>query len=198
MHHLQRRLTQLLGDGSVKDDDLRKVKIDVVDVDVTRDRRRAMVTWDYVPGLGEGEGEGGGETGVEVVDRALNRAAPYIRSLLSKGLATRHVPELVFIRDKRPQEEESVDQLAVEGLPDDLARLLSSQVPDLEVLLAQDERDADQDRLSAEMAATPWLFENLEEEGVVGEEAAEGAGGVEEERVEEVWSGVKGTDGRWL
>ncbi|KNC50833.1 uncharacterized protein AMSG_06736 [Thecamonas trahens ATCC 50062] len=152
MHHMQRRLSALLGDGSVKDADLRDARVDVLDVEVTRDRRRARVLWDYAPDPGADDAPSR-----ETVETALLRAAPYIRSLLSESLTTRHVPELVFVHDTRPAEEDEVDALAAAGLPTDLAAELTTAMPTLESLLADDEDASQAADMAHAMAADPWI-----------------------------------------
>ena len=82
------RLAQILRDGECRDPALREASITVTEARVSPDLRNATV---YVMPLG-------GANAAAIL-AGLERSAPFLRRLVARELALRHVPNLVFALD---------------------------------------------------------------------------------------------------
>jgi ribosome-binding factor A len=100
---LRREVAQLIA-REVHDEAVRGVTI--TDVDVSRDLKNARVYFSVLAG----------KAGADVVARALNRAAGFLRHELKHRLALRSIPELRFYFDESLERGARIDRLIDEAL----------------------------------------------------------------------------------
>jgi ribosome-binding factor A len=86
---LRHVMAQILRDGAYRDPVLREASVTVTEVRLSPDLRNATV---YVMPL----------AGAKVAEilAALGRSAPFLRGLVARDLALRHVPNLIFALDE--------------------------------------------------------------------------------------------------
>lgn len=152
--NIRRSLSNIFAHETLRDVSLRSVPILISSVSLSRDRRRATVQWDYDDAVTPVR------TSSADVDARLQRAAPYIRSLLSQRMYVRHVPELIFERDRTEAQEASVEAALRAGHPtdyDQLAAQLESLESALVALAGPDKRTARRRAKSAERGALPHI-----------------------------------------
>lgn len=89
--------------GEVRDPDVQGVPVTVTEVRISPDLRNATA---FVVPLG-----GGSDSELERVLKGLNRAVPYLRKVIARGVQLRTVPRLNFIADSSFDEASHIDQL---------------------------------------------------------------------------------------
>ena len=89
--------------GEVRDPDVHGVPITVTEVRISPDLRNATA---FVVPLG-----GRTESELERVLGGLNRAVPYLRKVIARGVQLRTVPRLNFIADSSFDDASHIDQL---------------------------------------------------------------------------------------
>jgi len=97
---IQEEVSQILRE-ELSDPELQEGLITISQVEVSPDLKKAKIYY-LVHGGEEAEG---------AVARGFRRATPYIRHLLAQRLATKFVPEIEFVPDKRTREEERLEAL---------------------------------------------------------------------------------------
>jgi ribosome-binding factor A len=122
--------------GEVRDPDVHNIAITVTEVRISPDLRNATA---FIVPLG-----GGAEAELKKVLSGLNRAVPYLRKVIAKGVHLRNVPRLNFIADSSFDEASHIDRLLRNPtVARDLARKTPS--PELEPELEQDPGSEDKD-----------------------------------------------------
>lgn len=97
---LRHRLAAALDRGALRDPALRGLSFTVTEVRVSPDLRNATA---YVVPLGGVWDDG--------VQRALDRAAPFLRSEIGRDFHLKYLPRLTFARDASYDEAERIDRL---------------------------------------------------------------------------------------
>jgi ribosome-binding factor A len=100
-------LAEVLMRGDIHDPDLQNATITVTEVSVSPDLKNATV---YVLPLGGIAGASGPVEGGDVM-AGLKRAAPYLRTVVSKRITLRQVPRLVFALDTGFETASRIDKL---------------------------------------------------------------------------------------
>ncbi len=85
---IRHALAAVIGRGELRDPELRGLAITVSEVRVSADLRHATA---FVLPLGG--------AAVEVIVKALTRAAPFLRGEVARAINLRHAPEIVFVPD---------------------------------------------------------------------------------------------------
>jgi len=98
--NIRHALADILRRGHINDPALKNVSVTVTEVRTSPDLRNATV---FVMALG-------GENQPEVL-KALNQAAPYIGSFLSKSVHMKYLPRLKFVTDETFDESSHINTL---------------------------------------------------------------------------------------
>ncbi len=117
---LRHGLVEVLARGEIRDPDLEGVSVTVTEVRVSPDLKNATA---FVMPLG-------GDN-VEIVVKALNRAAPFVRRMLADMITMRYLPRLGFVVDTAFEQGATIDRLLhSERVSADLARGPADGDPD--------------------------------------------------------------------